>query len=71
VAEIADRAQHFAAITEQDSQLLQVLVREFGEDAEVNAIFGKALGVLGHAELLEPVRNLQHRCHQQSRRGET
>jgi hypothetical protein len=35
--------------------------------AEVNAIFGKSLGVLGHADLFEPVRNLLHRGHQGGR----
>jgi hypothetical protein len=29
-------------------------VGEVGKDAEVNAIFDEALGILGHAELLEP-----------------
>ena len=28
---------------------------------DLNAVFSKALGVLGHAELFEPVRNLLHR----------
>jgi hypothetical protein len=49
--EFADRAQYFAAITEQDPQLLQVLIREVRKDAEVNAIFDETLSVLGHAEL--------------------
>jgi hypothetical protein len=64
VAEIADRAQQFAPITEQDTEVFKVLVREVGKDAQVNAIFDKAIGVLGHPEHFEPVRNLLHRGHQ-------
>jgi len=63
VAEIADRAQHFASIAEQDPQLLQILIGEIGKDAEVNAIFDETLRVLGHAESFEPVGNLLHRGH--------
>jgi hypothetical protein len=62
-AEIADRAQHFASITEQDPQLLQVLIRQVRKDAQVNAIFDETLGVLGHAEFFEPVCNLLHGGH--------
>jgi hypothetical protein len=39
------------------------LVREVGKDAQVNAIFDKAIGVLGHAEFFEPVCNLLRRSH--------
>jgi hypothetical protein len=66
-AKLADRAQQFAAIAEQDTEAFKVLVRELREDAQVNAIFDKAIGVLGHAEFFEPVRNLLHR----DRRGPT
>jgi hypothetical protein len=48
-------------------QLFQVLVREIRKDAEVNTMFQKTVGVLGHAEFFEPVRNLLHRGHQRSR----
>ena len=37
-------------------------------DAQVNAIFDKAITVLGHPELFEPVLNLLHRDHQGDRR---
>jgi len=40
------------------------LVRLPKEDAEVNAIFGEPLRVLGHDALFEPIRNLLHRAHQ-------
>jgi hypothetical protein len=37
------------------------LICQIGEDAEVYRVLGKSLGVLGHAELCEPIRNLLHR----------
>jgi hypothetical protein len=37
------------------------LICEVRKHAEVDAIFGETLGVLGHAEFFEPVRNLLHR----------
>jgi hypothetical protein len=36
-----------------------MLVGQVGENREINAVFSKALGILGHAELFEPVRNLR------------
>ena len=57
---LRNRAQYFAPITEKDAQLLQVLIGQIGQDREINAVFGKGLRVLGHAELLEPIRHLLH-----------
>jgi hypothetical protein len=37
------------------------LIGEIGQYREINPVFGKALGVLGHAKLIEPIRNLLHR----------
>jgi hypothetical protein len=56
--EAGDGTQHFAAMTEQDSELLKVLVHQFGEDAHVDPVLGKTLGVLSKPQLLEPLRNL-------------
>ena len=61
VVEVGDRAQHFAPITEENAQLLQVMIGQIGQDREINAVFGKGLRVLGHAELLEPIRYQLHR----------
>ena len=59
--EFADRAQQLAAIAENDAtSVLEVLIGQVAKDGEVNAVFRKAQGILGEAELLEPVRNLQH-----------
>jgi hypothetical protein len=30
------------------------------KDADIDIILGKALGVLGHADFFEPIRNLLH-----------
>jgi hypothetical protein len=47
----ADRSQHFQPIPEGDAELFEMLIGQVGENREVNAVLGKALGVLGHAEL--------------------
>ena len=38
-----------------------MLIGQIGKDRKIYAAFGKTLGVLGHAELFEPVGNLLHR----------
>ena len=45
----------------EDADLFQVLIGQFGQDREIDVVLGKALRVLGHTELFEPVRNLLHR----------
>jgi class 3 adenylate cyclase len=56
----ANRAQQLPAITEDDPEVLQVLISQVAKDREINAVLGKALGILGHAKLFEPVRNPLH-----------
>ena len=53
--------QHFPPMPEKDADLLEVLISQIAKDRDINAIFGKALRVLGHAELFEPICNLLHR----------
>src|SRR5580693_1367793 len=55
------RAQYFAPMSERDAEVFQVLIGQVGENSEIYVVLGKALSVLGHAELFEPVRNLLHR----------
>jgi hypothetical protein len=43
------------------------LIGQVGKDREINAVFSKALGVLGHAEFFEPDRNRLHRGPARSR----
>lgn len=64
-----DHAQHFTTMAKQDEPI-EVLVRQFGNDAEINPILGKAQRVFAQArKLLEPVRNLLHWPHQLSGSG--
>ena len=53
-------AQHLTPITEENADVLEVLIGQVAKDRKINAVLGKALRVLGHAELFEPVRNLLH-----------
>jgi len=45
----------------QDADIFEVLISQMRECRNINPVFGKALGVLGHAEAFEPVRDLLHR----------
>ena len=51
--EIGNRAQQLAAMAEQDAQLLQILISQIGEDAEIDRIVAKRLRVLLHLEAAE------------------
>ena len=58
---LADGREHLPAMPEQDADVLEVLIGQMAEYRDIDLVLGKALGVLGHAELFEPVRNLLHR----------
>jgi hypothetical protein len=45
----------------QDADIFEVLISEMGERLNFDPVLSKTLGVLGHAELFEPVGNLLHR----------
>ena len=45
-------------MSERDPYILEVLVGEMTEHRDIDLVLGKALRVLGHAELFEPARNL-------------
>ncbi len=60
VFELGNRRQHLSSIAEQDADLLKVLVGQVAKDRDIDSVLGKTLGVLGHAEVFEPVRNLLH-----------
>ena len=38
----------------------KVLIGQMAERGDTNAVLSEALGVLGHAEFFEPLRNLLH-----------
>ena len=44
----------------RDADIFEVLISQMGKYRDINFVLGKALGVLGHAELFEPVCNLLH-----------
>src|SRR6478672_4391532 len=56
-----DRALNFAAMPQQNAEVLEILLCKIADDREVNGVVGEALGVFGQAELFEPVRDLLHR----------
>jgi hypothetical protein len=58
IGKLADRAKHFQPVAEWNSEVSKMLISQIGKDREINAVLGKAFGVLGHAELFEPVRYL-------------
>ena len=43
-----------------DAELFEVRIRELAQHSEIDVVLGKALGVLGHPELFEPVLYLLH-----------
>jgi hypothetical protein len=48
----SDLAQHFAAVIERHNpEIFEVLVGRLSNDAFIDVVFDKAIGVLGHAEL--------------------
>ena len=49
-SKLRDSVQHLQAMLERDTQVLEMLVGQVGENGDVNVVLGKALGVLGHAE---------------------
>src|SRR5262245_17481793 len=59
--ELRDGAEDLAAMPQQNAQVLQILFRQIADDGEVDRVVGEALGVLGQAELSEPLCNPLHR----------
>jgi len=57
--EIGNRAQQLAAMAEQDAQLLQILIRQIGEDAEIDPVLAKRLRVLLQTDLAKPTVDVQ------------
>ena len=57
--EIGNRAQQLAAMAEQEAQLLQILIRQIGEDAEIDPVLAKRLRVLLQTDPAEPTVDVQ------------
>jgi len=48
-------------MTERNTNVLEVLIGQITQDAYVvDTVIGKALGVLGHAERIQPLRDRGH-----------
>jgi hypothetical protein len=58
--QLADGGEHYPPMPEQDANVLEVLISQMRECRNTNPVLGKALRVLGHAELFEPIRNFSH-----------
>ena len=60
--ELGNRTQELSAMPERcHANLFEVLIGQVAQNSEINMVFSKALNMLGHTELFEPVRNLLHR----------
>ena len=57
---LSDCSQHSPAMPERYAKPIKVLIRQFTENVDIDVALGKALRILGHAELFEPVRNRLH-----------
>src|SRR5262245_63752854 len=57
---LCDRAQNFAAVPQQNPEVLEVLLRQIADDREVDGIVGEPLGVLSQADRCEPLGDAPH-----------
>ena len=57
---IASSMQRRASVAKDDTHFFEVLIRQVRQDAKIDAVVGKTLGVLGQAKLIEPFGNLLH-----------
>ena len=60
-AKLADGREYLPPMPERHANVLEVLIGQMAQYRDIDLVLGKALGVLGHAELFEPFRNLLHR----------
>jgi len=58
---LTDRREYFSPMPEWDADVFEILIGQMAKYRDIDPVLGKGLGVLGHAELFEPVRNLLHR----------
>ena len=47
-------------MAKQNSDVFEILLRQIGKDAKVDAIFGKALRIFRQAEIAQPIRDPFH-----------
>ena len=53
-----DRTKYFQPIPERDAEVFKMLIGQVREDRQIDAVFGEALRILGHAERFKPRCNL-------------
>jgi hypothetical protein len=58
---LRDSREQFPPMSERDADVLEVLIGQIAEYRDIDLVLGKGLGILGHPELFEPIRNLLHR----------
>jgi hypothetical protein len=58
---LTDGRKNFSPVSERNSDVFKILIGQMAEYRDIDSIFGKALGMLGHAKLFKPIRNLLHR----------
>jgi hypothetical protein len=58
--QVGDRAQHLAAVANHDAELLEVLIRQVRENAQLDPILDKQLRILAQAKVLQPIHKLLH-----------
>jgi hypothetical protein len=58
IPKLPDCAQDFTPITQNYADLLQVQIGQLGKHREIDAVFSKALRILGQAEAFQPVRKV-------------
>src|SRR5262245_48713528 len=58
--QLTDGREHFAPMPKQHTDVLEILIGQITQYRDIDPVFGKARGVLGQAELLEPVSDLLH-----------
>jgi hypothetical protein len=58
---LTDRREYFSPMPKGDADVFEILIGQIAKYRDINPVLGKALRVLGHAELFEPVSNLLHR----------
>src|SRR5438876_9992837 len=54
-AQIPDPAQDSPTVPERNTQMLQVSIRQFGENIDINIVLGKADRILGQSEYGQPL----------------
>ena len=58
--QLADGREHYPPMPKQDADIFEVVISQMRECRNTNPVLGKTLRILGHTELIEPLRNLLH-----------